>query len=200
MATFGQEANYADLYSLPGIQQEWNEAYGADVMGNLFGEDGTYTPPGGGEGGEGFDIPTDLFPRSESGINWDSPVAQALLDQLIESGQNLPGLASSIGETLQNQYSNLMNQALGPEAFQGTMNELAAKGMLDSTVASNAMASTAKGIAQMVSDKMFDSMLAQQQQEMQVPGMLADLIGLAQESINENPLAPYELLSQFMFY
>ena len=167
----------------------------------------------------GGDDITNLFPTStstqqsgssnssKSGINWDSPFMKQLYPTITKAAADLPGLAASMGDTIQGQYSNLMRQGMGPNAFTGTLNSLAGRGMLNSNIASNAIASTGQGIAQNIGNQAFNSMLAGQNAQMQVPGLLAQLANLGQEtkssggsysnskSVSSNPLAPYELMS-----
>ena len=80
------------------------------------------------------------------------------------------------------QYENLMSRAMSPEMFQGVLNEMARKGMLDSSVAENALATAGMRSARAIDDKYYDAMLAQKQAEMAVPGILAELARLAEES------------------
>lgn len=122
----------------------------------------------------------------QSGIDWNSPLTQAILPGLMSSGQALPGLANQMGDTLQGQYSNLMRQALGPQAFQGTLNQLADRNMLNSSVAGNALAGTASQIAGQVGNQAFQSQLAGQQAQMNVPTSLADLAKLGQQSTQQS--------------
>ena len=122
----------------------------------------------------------------QTGINWGNPVNSAILPQLISSAQALPGVANNMGQTVQDQYSSLMNQAMGPQAFQGTLNELASRNMLNSSVAGNAMAQTAVPIAQAIGNQGWQSSLAGQQAQMQVPTSLAQLAQLGQESTNQS--------------
>ena len=142
---------------------------------------------------------------SRSGINWENPLAEAMQPLLVQSGQQLPDVVNNMGATLQGQYSNLMRQAMSPNAFQGTLNQLASRGMLNSTVASDALASAQNQAAQAIADRGFTSQLAQQEQQMQLPETLGNLAKLAEESTSKNqsntasqsiqtdPLAPYYL-------
>jgi len=201
------------LYQNPNIANAWDTHYGTDITQGL-------APPQRQE----FTIPTDLYPtstskqsnyssgHSHSGINWNSPLSKGLLPSLLSTGQNLQSLTENMGQTLQDQYANLMQRALQPQAFQGTLNDLASKRMLNSTVAKDALSSAGKGIARMVADQAFNSQLAQQQAQMQVPQTLANLISLSQETNqsnkssssssarSSNPLEPYELMSQMLRY
>lgn len=168
-------------------------------------------------------IPMNLFPFSQSqnrsssssssrsGINWDQEIAAGMLPHLLETGGNLPGVVDRMGQTLQDQYNNTMRRALQPDAFQGTLNQLANRGVLDSNIASDALASATKGISKNIADQGFNSQLAQQQAQMQVPSILANLAALAQEtkssggssssgsSYQANPLAPYQLASGIVY-
>jgi len=159
-----------------------------------------------------FDIPTDVYPtskstqQSSSGMDWGNEFGQTLMPALQQSTQQLPGLLSSLTPTLQGQYSSLMKQALGPEAFQGTLNQLSNKGMLNSTVAGDAMAGTASNIATNVGNKGYESLLQGLLAQTQLPGQLGNLGQLLQksestgESITEQPNAPYELMAKMLMY
>lgn len=171
-----------------------------------------------------FNIPTNLFPTSTStqksgssssswgGINWKSPFMKDLLPYLQDAPGKLIGAVDNMGQTLNDQYANLMRRGLGPEAYQGTLNQLAQKGMLNSSVAGDSMASATKGISKMIGDQAFDSMLGQYSAQMQVPSILAQLAQLGQESktssgssststsASSNPLAPYELMASLLKY
>jgi hypothetical protein len=161
-----------------------------------------------------FDIPTNLYPTttstsggaSSSGINWGSPFVSGILPTLTKAAKDLPGIASGMSGLLQGQYNSLMQQAMGPQAFQGTLNQLAAKNMLNSSVASDAMSKTATPIAQSIANKGWESQLAGQQARMNVPSILGQLAQLGQQSNSSstsssntsNPLAPYELMAQLI--
>ena len=120
----------------------------------------------------------------QAGINWQNPLVSALLPSLISSGTGLQGVADNMGTTLQDQYSALMRQSMGPEAFQGTLNQLASKNMLNSSVAGNALSQTAFPLAQAIGNQAFQSQLAGQQAKLQIPQSLSDLARLGQESTN----------------
>lgn len=171
----------------PPIYQTWNEQYGGATGGDTS---------GGGATGDlsTLSIPTDLASTSSSlsntasaglsGIDWSSQLAQSLLPSLISTGQALPGLADSIADTLQGRYSNLMRTGLGPGAFQGTLNDLANRGMINSTTGANTLSDLAGSIMQNIAQQGWTSQLAQQQAQMEVPGMLANLIDLARTTSN----------------
>jgi len=111
-----------------------------------------------------------------------------------------------MGETLQDRYKSLMGTALRQQAFQGTLNQLAGRNILDSSVAASALAQTAVPIMQQIGDIGFQSALAQQQAQVGLPSMLAQIAGLGQTGVSaggaisrsQDPLAPYKLLSQFL--
>ena len=159
-----------------------------------------------------FDIPSDVYPYSKSttqsrtGLDWGTDFGQVLQPLLQESTQQLPGLLSGLVPTLQGQYSNLMKKALGPQAFQGTLNQLAQRGMLDSTVAGDALSKTATNIMSDIGDKGYTSLLQGLLAQTQLPTQLGNLGQLLQtstsagESITEQPLAPYELMARMLMY
>jgi len=159
-----------------------------------------------------FDIPSDVYPytkqsqQSQTGMDWGSDFGQTLSPLLQQSAQQLPGLLSGISPAIQGQYSSLMKQALGPEAFQGTLNQLANKNMLNSSVAGDAMSKTASNIATQVGNQGYNSLLQGLLAQTQLPSQLGNLGQLLQtsqssgESITEQPLAPYELLAKMLMY
>lgn len=171
-----------------------------------------------------FNIPTDLFPtsssnsassssnQSQSGINWERPVAAQMEQPIITAGQNLPGVVNNMGQAIQGQYANAMRQAMGPNQFQGTLNQLAQRGMLGSTEAGNALAGAQNKAAQDIANKGFESQLQQYAAQMSLPSILGNIAQLAQESTgsgtststssskSSNPLAPYELMAGMLKY
>ena len=155
-----------------------------------------------------FDLPTltkDIYPQSSSvsssGLDWESGPGADLLTQLTAAIKGLPGQVANFGTTLQDQYSNLMRKALGPQAFQGTLNNLANRGMLRSTEGSNALSTTAENIMNTVGDRQYESTLQGLLQQMQMPGLLGELSKLLQRtdstSSSTNPLAPYQWAGQY---
>ena len=222
--------------TLGGLQQPYQTAQPLGTMPTSVGgmpfAGGMGAPSGGGAtqatggapSGGNFTIPMTAFPystqfsnqgssqSSNSGINWNTPFMQSLLPQLQSSAANLRGDIEGMGQTLQDQYANLMRRGMGPEAFQGTLNSLANRGMLNSSVAGDSMAGVQKGTARMIADQQFNSMLAQQQALQNIPNILANLAQLGQESSSRggsygssqsyqaNPLAPYELMSRLFMY
>ena len=68
------------------------------------------------------------------------------------------------------------------------MNNLASRGMLNSSVASDALSKTATGLGSTA-----------MQMQYGLPTMLGQLASnIGQQSYSSNPLAPYELLSNFV--
>lgn len=153
-----------------------------------------------GQMGGLFNLPTltkDTYPSSSSGIDWNSGYGSDLLKSLTNSINQLPQMAQQFGDTLQGQYSNLMKRSLSPDMFQGTLNNLASRGMLGSSEAGNAMGRTAKDIMNTVGDRAYESQLQGLQQQMQLPGLLGQLAQLLQTSKSSDPLAPYQLAMNY---
>lgn len=215
---FNKSTPLSTVYnSNPFIAQAWDDAYGTDVTGYLKPQ-------------SNFTIPNNIFPTSvssgttgstgksnsasRSGINWGSDLASGLLPNLIASGQNAQSVADNMGATLQDQYANTMRQAMNPQNFQGTLNHLANTGMINSSTGENALANAGRGIAGDIAGQQFKSKTAQQQAQMQVPSILANLAALANEtsssssatnkssgtnrSYQADPLAPYRLNANIM--
>ena len=143
--------------------------------------------------------------NSLSGINWGNPIASAMQPLAIQSGQNIQNVADNMANTLQGQYGNMMRQAMDPNAFQGTLNQLAQRGMINSTTGADAMAQAQNQAAQQVANQGYEAMLAQQAAQFKVPEVIGNLAKLAEESrstgtssnasssLTQDPLKPYEL-------
>jgi hypothetical protein len=214
---FNQNTPLTDLYKNPFIADLWGSVYDPTTINALNSQSAA-------SNAGNFTVPTDLFPysqstsssssnqQSHSGINWDSPFMKELTPVLKDQATKLPEMAANIGNTLNDQYSNLMRNAMNSNAFQGVLNSLSNKGMLNSSIAQNTLASAGKTIAQQVADKAFESLLEQQKLQLTVPSILAQIATLGQESdssgssssssssYSANPLAPYELMAQMMMY
>ena len=150
--------------------------------------------PGGGAGGTTgggalFDMPT-LTPESgtttstatgattsagTSGIDWSSPGVAGLLDQIKNWTGIASGNAANAPGNINNFYSNMMRNALQPQAFQGTLNNLRQRNMLDSSVASDALAGTASNIAGQVGNQALSSYLKGFDVQQGMPNMLGQL-------------------------
>ena len=185
-----------------------------------------------------FNVPTDAYPKSESfsassnlgtsssasqasnwaGIDWSSPIAGGLQGTMLEQAQALPGYAAGMQGAITDQYSTMMRQGYYP-ALQAAMNQLAAKGMLSSSVAGDVLTQTQGNINKDIQDKAYQALVAGEQAKMGVPGTLSGIIGQLGSvstgtsssvsesatagtslsgSLYENPLAPYELMASML--
>lgn len=156
------------------------------------------TPTTTPDGSKMFDLPTltpDIHPRT--GIDWESsPVLKNIQTQLGNYIAELPSTLSNMGETLQGQYTNLMNR-IAPRAFQETLNQLGARNVLDSSVASDALAKGYASMAQPIGEKAYQSNLAQIMAQLNMPfqiGQLARNIG----QVSQDPLATYRTMLQWL--
>jgi hypothetical protein len=189
----------SDLWNIaqqsPFIYSEWQQRY-PEAFNTMME----------GQGSGFFDVPKDKYPQtfnlSSSGVNWQGPLAGSILDQLVSASQQVPGLAEQIPDELASYYDQTMQNALGPQAFQGTLNNLAERGMLDSSVASDAMAQTASDLIRDIGDKAYQSQLAGLRTQMDVPSILGEIAGLGDRTesvgLNSNPLAPYQLMANVL--
>jgi len=154
-----------------------------------------------------FDMPT-LTPDSgtttstatgTSGIDWNTPGVAGLLDQIKNWTGIASGNAANAPGNINNFYRNMMQNALGPQAFQGTLNNLRQRNMLDSSVASDALAGAASGIAGQVGNQALDSYLKGFDVQQGMPNMLAQLAsvlggrGTTATGTQTDPMAAYKL-------
>ena len=171
---------------------------------------------------EKYNIPTNLYPTtssnsssssssySHSGINWDNPLNKAVLPSLTNAATGLQGKVDLMGTQLRDMYANDMRRAMNPNNFQGVLNSLSNRGMLNSSVAENALSKAGNIAARSIADKAFDANIAQTQRQLEVPSILSGIAQLGNESVSSsesnssntssssNPLAPYELMAQYM--
>ena len=146
--------------------------------------------------------------KSTSAIDWTSELGQTLLPLIQTWAKKIPGIAQDMGQTLQDQYSSLMRGALQPQAFQGTLNQLANKGILNSSISSNALSDAALRIAQGIGKQGYTSAIQGIEQQLQIPGKLAELAELARTEKSEttsrseesDQLAPYQLMADLLTY
>ena len=148
--------------------------------------------------------------QSSSGINWSNPLAAAMQPLLMTSGQNIQGVADNMAQTLQGQYGNMMRNAMAPNQFQGVLNQLANRGVLNSTVGSDALAQAQNAAAQQIANQGYDAMLAQQAAQFKVPEVQGNIAKLAEQSqstggssgasssLSRDPLAPVELNARIL--
>jgi len=153
--------------------------------------------------GELFNIPT-LTPGSAtttatgtSGIDWGSPGVAGLLDQIKNWTGIASGNAANAPGNINNFYRNMMQNALQPQAFQGTLNNLRQRNMLDSSVASDALAGTASNIAGQVGNQALSSYLKGFDVQQGMPNMLGQLAnvlgGRGTTATQTDPMAAYRL-------
>ncbi|MCP4262831.1 MAG: DUF4214 domain-containing protein [Planctomycetes bacterium] len=139
---------------------------------------------------------------SFSGVDFSAnPFMQSLLPLLTEQVGLLPGLAQAFGPAVQNQFSNILRSALRPDAFQGTLNQLANRNVLSGDVASDALSRTASDITRQIGDKAFGSTLAGMEKQLQVPGILGSLaqsLGHRTGSETKDPLSVFKTIMPFI--
>lgn len=185
--TSGGKSYYVKAGQDPSNPQNWN----IDTMAGFH---RTADPEPTPESEPVVDLPTltpDIYPKSESGIDFNANELLSSIKGLLEEQVPLiPERASELGSALQAKYSNLMKR-VAPQAFQGTLNNLASRNILDSSIASDTLANIGTGLAENVGDQAYDSYLQGLLSEMNVPTQLSTLAQLGQRSTSENPLAPY---------
>ena len=143
-----------------------------------------------------FDIPTTL--TRESGPNWGGQFSSGVLPLLRQATSSLPAQVQKLPGVLQGMYGNLMRRGMGPQGFQGTLNQLASRGMLNSSVASDALSKAATGIAENIGNQAYPSYLAGLREQIELPSTLSRLAQLEQSS--SDPMRAYELLARMLMY
>jgi hypothetical protein len=217
---FNKNQSIGELSQNPVVLNEWQKQYGGKTdTTDPLDPDPVKTPwditQGGGDlnatqDGNEFIIPEDKFPTSssvstnQSGIDWNSPLLKALLPQLIASGQGVQDKADNLSKTLSEQYGNLIDRSQSAENFQGTLNELAGRNVLNSSVTGEALGRASALNAKSVADKAYDANVAGAQSQFAVPGIIASLANLGQTSsgasasTSKQPNVPFEIMQRFL--
>jgi hypothetical protein len=143
---------------------------------------------------DGFNIPTNAYART--GMDWENPYVAMLADPVIGGYMGLQDKVSSMSDTIGGRYEGLMRRATGPDMLGSTLNDLASRNILNSSVASDALAKAATQNVQGIADKQFEADLSQISAEMSLPGLGGQLMELGRST--ENPLQPYELMTQLL--
>jgi len=104
-----------------------------------------------------------------------------ILPSLVSSAQNLPQNISNYVGNANQMYQQQSRRAL-EEAMPGVLNNLAARNMLNSSVASDAVSKTAQQIIPYFADKTMQAGMDAAQMQMNVPSILSNLAALGQYS------------------
>ena len=143
-------------------------------------------------------VPTPSYqPPETSNVNFDIPhPATPFKPYLMKALKGADKTAKEMGPLLKGQYSSLMRMALGPGAFQGTLNNLASRGVLDSFVARDALSRAGSNIAKNVGNMGYISQLQGMNAKMKLPGMWSNAMNFA----TQDQLAPYQIMSRMLMY
>ena len=144
-------------------------------------------------------IPTDLYPSSYSGLgsSW----------QDFSQNQALPAVQNML-----TQYPDFINQAWGnansgmqqfakntlKPAMQNTVNSLNSRGMLDSSVASDALAQTMSNVNTQLLGYNANNEAAKASMLGQYPTYLNNVAGLGQYSESSDPSQPYATMASLI--
>jgi len=188
-------------WSNPQIQALWQNAY--NNLANFY-------------------IPTNLKPFSQSesgsqevsqsqqGVDWTDPFAQQILPVLTQSATALPKTLETLRGTMDTSYAQMLKDALGEDAFYGTLNDLAKRGVIDSSVASDSLKNVARDIARDIANKKYATQLELGKMEMGIPTQLGQLAELAKRAeatsqanagsyaYEEDPLKAYETNAKYI--
>lgn len=139
----------------------------------------------------------DKGPVSKSGL--DDPYRATILDTLVprltESVTNYRTDIDDSTQAAKEMYASLAKGAM-KEGTQGILNDLASRGILNSSVAGDAFAKGFSNISRDVADKGFQSAMMAAGMKADESNMLGNLINLGKYSESTNTLAPYDLMER----
>ena len=137
-----------------------------------------------------FDVDLGAYPYS--GLDWDNPWVRDITGGSRSALRTAQTTAQQMPGTIQGYYNNMLRTALGPEGFEGTIQDLAKRGVLSSTVASDAMANTAWESSKAIAQKGYESQIAGQQALMKMPSYWTDALEMGQVTLD--PSEPYDIM------
>ena len=198
-------------------------AYDAEGNPNLF-QPGLFpTATSVGQSGSQGTAQSNTSGTSEnySGLDaqYRTGILSSVLPQLQASLANFNQVPAQYADSASRLYGNLSRQALD-QSLPEILQQLASRGMLNSSVGSDAISNAAMQIIPQFANQGYQAQMNAGQMQMQIPSILATLAQLGQYSQgssqqsgtsgstnnasslnysqNQNPLAPYELLSNFL--
>ena len=139
----------------------------------------------------------DKGPTSYSGLPgaFNTTFLENLMPQMNNAINNYDANIDQSTNLANQMYSNIAKKAIKKDAT-GVLNNLASRNILNSTVASDALAKSATNIADSLANKGFETGMLAAGMKAEKPKVLGSLLGQGQVSTQENPLAPYELISR----
>lgn len=136
-----------------------------------------------------------------------------ILPQLAQSISGLNAVPGNTADAAARMYSNLSRQSL-EQSLPDILNQLAGRGVLNSSVGSDAISNSANQIIPTFANAGYQSQIDAGNMQMQIPNILGTLLGLGNYSASNsgstgvtssmntsessNPLEPYQLLSNFL--
>lgn len=152
----------------------------------------------------------DLYPHSESssysGLDpkWRKQIEGSIIPQMIETAGALPETINQYTADAARLYESQSRQAW-QEQLPGLLNQLSRRGMFGAaggSITGDAITNLGRQIVPEYSQKMYEAGMEAAQMHYGVPSILGELASLAKysesSSYSANPLAPYELLSNFV--
>lgn len=130
-------------------------------------------------------------------------IETGIVPMLVERARALPATIDNYTKNASGLYENLSRQAM-TRAMPDILNGLAARNMLNSSVASDSIAKTMGSIVPTFANYGYAAGMEGAKMQAQVPDILGRLAELAKynetssTTVQKNPLAPFELMAQVM--
>jgi hypothetical protein len=166
--------------------------------GSTVSPTGTSTPTGQGEfAGEGLELyQPDKFPRSYSGLGnqYLDQLMPTLIDDLLASIQ---GFDANVDKTYKAamDVNNLNTKDLLSGVLEGTVNNMSGRGILDSSITSDAIGTATGEVLKNVQNQNMQAGLEAAKMHLSKPSLLSDLTKLGQYSYSEDPSVPVKTLA-----
>lgn len=192
--------------SNPGIASEWGMNYGFSPKSSspeLF-QPNLYqsSTSGSNQSSQG---------NTFSGLdaNYRNQIASGTIPQLLQAVSGLNSVPQQTANAATNLYSNMLNQGIN-SSLQGVLNQLASRGILNSSVASDTLSKTAQDLIQTNANNAYQSQIDSGKMQMLIPNILSSIMGLSSYnqgntsstgtsgSYASDPLEPYTMLANFL--
>jgi hypothetical protein len=145
----------------------------------------------------------DKYPRSDSysGLAplYRAKIEKGIIPELVSRAKALPETIDRYTQNAARLYERQARQTI-EGSLPGLLAQLGRRGMLDSSVAADAISQLGTQIVPTYANRAYSAGMTAAQMQAGVPGVLSGIANLARygKTHYENPLAPYQLLSNFV--
>lgn len=195
--SFNRSTPLADIYNKnPLIANAWDTTYGKNTTSVFAPKEEIKTNPEYSPYGPAADaVSLGISPRSGLPEKYQESLLSSIIPQLVNSAETYKSDVDTYSDKAQGMYKSITDQ-LSRDTLPGTLNDLASRNVLDSSVASDSIAKTQSNIANTAAIQAYQTGMDAAQLKANYPQILTQIASLGSASTDD--LAPYELLSNML--